>query len=474
MSRLAGTPRPEGGIPESVSLYSDWNDLKRERAAFDTVMLDWADRLDEASLAGELTWYSGAAKAEVRKPLWLLVTHMFNHQTHHRGQVHCMLTQAGGKPERHRLAVHADVTTRLPLSPSRLRGSEDRGWRARPCRTSKPNFCAGCGTSRSSAPMLRPGRMLHKTLLGEPVLIGRGRDGRVFALRDICPHRGIPLHYGRFDGETIACCYHGWRFDRAGACVEIPSLREGQEVDLGKIRCGPTLASSGKGLVWIYFPRAGPGGGSARAAGAAAHAGLLRRRRCPRPRSCSRFPARPITPPSGSWTRPMPASCIPRGGSSTRRPSCARRRSNSSRASSASAWCAIRCRRRTSSTSCSGQQRRDRDLLSAAGAAHRGGARRPPQPSSASPRSRRSRTRPRRCTRYSGRRRPGWRCSSPLIKPFMHTFLDQDRQVVVKQREGLVHKPRLMLINDADTQARWWMRVKDEWIAAQSRSGDRS
>ena len=27
-----------------------------------------------------------------------------------------------------------------------------------------------------------------------------------------------------------------------------------------------------------------------------------------------------------------------------------------------------------------------------------------------------------------------------------------------------------MLINDADTQARWWMRVKDEWIAAQARA----
>src|SRR6476620_11230350 len=38
---------------------------------------------------------------------------------------------------------------------------------------------------------LRAGRMVHKTLLGEPVLIGRGRDGRVFALRDICPHRCI-------------------------------------------------------------------------------------------------------------------------------------------------------------------------------------------------------------------------------------------------------------------------------------------
>jgi uncharacterized damage-inducible protein DinB len=98
MSRLAGTPRPEGGIPESVATYGDWSELKRERAAFDKVMLDWTDRLDAAALAGDLTWFSGARKAEVRKPKWLLVTHMFNHQTHHRGQVHCMLTQAGGKP----------------------------------------------------------------------------------------------------------------------------------------------------------------------------------------------------------------------------------------------------------------------------------------------------------------------------------------------------------------------------------------
>jgi uncharacterized damage-inducible protein DinB len=98
MSRLAGTPRPEGGIPQSVATYGDWSDLKRERAAFDAVMLDWADALDSAALEGELTWFSGAIKAEVRKPKWLLVTHMFNHQTHHRGQVHCMLTQAGGKP----------------------------------------------------------------------------------------------------------------------------------------------------------------------------------------------------------------------------------------------------------------------------------------------------------------------------------------------------------------------------------------
>ena len=98
MSRFAGTPRPEGGIPESVSLYPDWDVLKRERTAFDAVIIDWADRLDATWLTDDLTWYSFAVKAQLAKPKWLLVTHMFNHQTHHRGQVHCLLTQAGAKP----------------------------------------------------------------------------------------------------------------------------------------------------------------------------------------------------------------------------------------------------------------------------------------------------------------------------------------------------------------------------------------
>jgi uncharacterized damage-inducible protein DinB len=98
MSRFAGTPRPEVGIPQSVSLYDDWNELRRERAGFDAVIIDWADRLDAAWLNEEFAYYSSAIKADLRRPRWLLVTHFFNHQTHHRGQVHCMLTQAGGKP----------------------------------------------------------------------------------------------------------------------------------------------------------------------------------------------------------------------------------------------------------------------------------------------------------------------------------------------------------------------------------------
>ena len=97
MNRLADMPPPGGGIPESVSLYADWDDLKRERKAFDAVMIDWADRLDAASLASELAYYSGAIKAHLRKPKWLLVAHMFNHQTHHRGHAHACCSIVTGK-----------------------------------------------------------------------------------------------------------------------------------------------------------------------------------------------------------------------------------------------------------------------------------------------------------------------------------------------------------------------------------------
>jgi uncharacterized damage-inducible protein DinB len=99
MSRFTpSVPKPPAGIPDSVSLFPDWDDLKRERASFDETMIGWADALDPAWLTTDLTWFSGAAGRELTRPVPVLVTHFFNHQTHHRGQVHCMLTQAGGKP----------------------------------------------------------------------------------------------------------------------------------------------------------------------------------------------------------------------------------------------------------------------------------------------------------------------------------------------------------------------------------------
>jgi uncharacterized damage-inducible protein DinB len=98
MHRLANAPAPRANsIAASLTQYAIWSDFKTARRAFDHVLVDWATSLDPGLLDGELHWFSGAMGHDMRKPRWLLLTHMFNHQTHHRGQVHAMLTAAGAK-----------------------------------------------------------------------------------------------------------------------------------------------------------------------------------------------------------------------------------------------------------------------------------------------------------------------------------------------------------------------------------------
>ncbi|MGD1878133.1 MAG: Rieske 2Fe-2S domain-containing protein [Kiloniellaceae bacterium] len=102
---------------------------------------------------------------------------------------------------------------------------------------------------------LARGKTAGLTLLGEPVLLCRGDDGQVFALRDICPHRGIPLSHGRFDGKEVECCYHGWRFAADGRCTAIPSLTPGQDGTVERIRCGAYPCREVQGNIWVYLPQ---------------------------------------------------------------------------------------------------------------------------------------------------------------------------------------------------------------------------
>ncbi|WP_119167965.1 DinB family protein [Algihabitans albus] len=98
MSRLAGLPKPVKPLTESVSEAEDWPSFKTARKETDDVISTWADRQGDGDLTGQLTWHSRSADREFSQPLWLLATHVFNHQTHHRGQIHALLTAAGAKP----------------------------------------------------------------------------------------------------------------------------------------------------------------------------------------------------------------------------------------------------------------------------------------------------------------------------------------------------------------------------------------
>ena len=95
--------------------------------------------------------------------------------------------------------------------------------------------------------------MLAKVMLGEPVLIGRDAAGAPFALRDLCPHRGMRLTAGRFDGREVECCYHGWRFDTGGQCTLIPSLVPGQAFTPGRIHVRSYRAQEVQGNIWVFF-----------------------------------------------------------------------------------------------------------------------------------------------------------------------------------------------------------------------------
>jgi len=95
MSRFADWPKVEVPIKQSAAVYDDFATLSDERRQTDEKLLTWAYGVDERWLAGELTWLSAAVNREFTRPRGFLVNHMFNHQTHHRGQAHAMLTAAG-------------------------------------------------------------------------------------------------------------------------------------------------------------------------------------------------------------------------------------------------------------------------------------------------------------------------------------------------------------------------------------------
>jgi len=79
-------------------LYSDFVRLRTEREKLDTLIEQWTNSLTSAELDGRLRYVAMADGREHEHPKWWAVVHMFNHQTHHRGQVTTLLKQLGRDP----------------------------------------------------------------------------------------------------------------------------------------------------------------------------------------------------------------------------------------------------------------------------------------------------------------------------------------------------------------------------------------
>src|SRR5207248_6074257 len=307
---------------------------------------------------------------------------------------------------------------------------------------------------------LRPGRLFARLMLGEPIVVGRDQSGAVFALRDICPHRGMPLSAGHFDGREIECCYHGWRFSPDGRCTAIPSLVEGQAFDFSKVGVPRYSACEVQGNIWVYFgddpgrapeiPRVEGVGESAAprlftslriAAGFdATVVGLLDPAHGPfvhhawwwRSRHSLQEKAKVFTPSSWGFTM---------------------RRHASSRNSRGYRLLGL-----TTETEIE-------FVLPGVRIDHTRAGRHAVANLTAITPIDDVTTEINHCIYWTA---PWLSAAKPLLGRVMRAFLEQDRRVLERQQQGLRYAPLLAFVDDADTQLRWYYRLKQEYRRARA------
>ena len=89
-------------------------------------------------------------------------------------------------------------------------------------------------------------------ILGEDLIGFRATSGAVGLVANACPHRGASLFFGRNEEDGLRCVYHGWKFDVAGACVDMPS--EPAESNFkNKVRAHAYPTQERNGVVWAYM-----------------------------------------------------------------------------------------------------------------------------------------------------------------------------------------------------------------------------
>lgn len=102
LARFTGVTVPDGFMgPGGIrsldqELYVDFEELRRERTLTDDALASWVSELTPERLAAPLVFMRRGQRLE--SPLWWAVSHLFNHQTHHRGQITTLLSQQGCDP----------------------------------------------------------------------------------------------------------------------------------------------------------------------------------------------------------------------------------------------------------------------------------------------------------------------------------------------------------------------------------------
>lgn len=89
-------------------------------------------------------------------------------------------------------------------------------------------------------------------LLGENLVLFRDASGQVGLLDRRCPHRGASLELGRVEADGLRCCYHGWKFNRAGRCLDMPAEPENTPLK-DEVRQTAYPTQEAGGLIFAYL-----------------------------------------------------------------------------------------------------------------------------------------------------------------------------------------------------------------------------
>jgi len=89
-------------------------------------------------------------------------------------------------------------------------------------------------------------------LLGEKLVAFRDTEGKIGLLEDACPHRRAPMFFGRNEECGLRCVYHGWKFDVAGTCTDMPS-EPPDSLFKAKVTIPAYPTWEGGGMIWTYL-----------------------------------------------------------------------------------------------------------------------------------------------------------------------------------------------------------------------------
>lgn len=330
---------------------------------------------------------------------------------------------------------------------------------------------------------LRPGRLTAKRFLGEPIVIGRTRAGNAFALRDICPHRAALLSAGRVleaphaqngarDSNVhaeVECPYHGWRFrTHDGVCTHIPALPSDSDFEHERIRVRRYPLRERDGLVWVYMssdprfdgdPDVEPPDIAAGAEGPVGGGQIKFRTRETFKAHVDQAVIGLMDPAHGpyvhqSWFWRKPASAMDKtkayepselGFTMVAHPPS----SNSAVYQLLGGAPKTEISFRLPGVRVETITNDRHTVISATFVT--------PLDDATSE-----------TTHVIYWDTPVLSVLRPILAPLGRAFLRQDAGILALQQEGLAHDPNLLLVDDADALAKWYLRLKKEWVAARA------